>query len=249
VISVRSQTIARIVLVTTLASMMLPALLITLVLARQSGAPNALTIFAWASALNFHGAFDAGQWIGFAIIALIILFSGFLALHASRSWARLLLGVLIAAAVSAGLQGYRYQQQRVALAAANWALCPSADKSNGTARDLRAALDARIGAVRAGTRFHQRVPIDDTVARYIPAGVSLAKAETMAKEAGLNVHAPARFRREEEGGSALAFSANCDYDAGPFASQAISIDVYQGADASGRAVVSRTQAAIINSAL
>jgi hypothetical protein len=247
--SVRSQTtVARVILVTTLASMMLPALLITLILARQSGQPNALIIFAWAGALSFHGAFDAGQWIGFAIIALVILFSGFLALHASRSWARLLLGLLIAAAVSAGLQGYRYQQQRVALAAANWALCPSADKSNSTARDLRAALDARIGVVRAGG-FHQRVPIDDTVARYIPAGVSLAKAETMAKQAGLNVHTPARFRREEEGGNALAFSANCDYDAGPFASQAISIDVYQGADASGRAVVSRTQAAIINSAL
>jgi hypothetical protein len=243
----RNQIIARIVLVTTLATMILPALLITYILAKQSNEPSALAIFEWASLWSFHGAFDAGQWIGFTAIALIVLFSGYLALHAG-TWARLGLGLVMAAAVSAGAQGYQYQQQRNALAAAHWALCPAANPSNPAARDLRAALDARATYVRGGARFRLRVPANDVVRRFMPVGMPLAKAESLAKDAGLNVNPPARFRREMEGGRALAFSANCDYDLGPFASQAVSIDVYQGADASG-AIVSRTQAAILNSSL
>src|SRR5262249_13739830 len=125
-----------------------------------------LAILTWFGTMGFHGAFTAGQWFGFAVIALILSFGGFLSAQPrARLWSRACLAFLMAVAVSAGWQGFQYQQRSVAIARANQALCPLPNKANPAATNFRAALDARAAADRAATPLQFDVAIDNTVAR------------------------------------------------------------------------------------
>src|ERR1700744_211860 len=99
----RPQMLAGVILATTLATVALPILVMAHILATTAHPRDDLLL--WVSTRVFHGAFNAGQWIGFAVIALVLALGGFLSAQPrAHVWTRAALALLMAMAVSAGWQ-------------------------------------------------------------------------------------------------------------------------------------------------